>query len=90
MSKVKRSVRVTGPAGALGAAFGVELGYFQHGNLSYRGRVGPVKVPASLSGIVEAVIGFDNRPIGRSYLRPAPAEAHRSFDTSAGGLPPNT
>jgi kumamolisin len=89
-SKVKRSVRVTGPAGALGTAFGVELGYFKHGNVSYRGRVGPVKVPASLSGIVEAVIGFDNRPIGRSYLRPAATEAHRSFDTSAGGLPPNT
>ena len=89
-SKVKRSVRVTGPAGALGTAFGVELGYFKHGNVSYRGRVGPVKVPASLSGIVEAVLGFDNRPIGRSYLRPAPTEAHRSFDTSAGGLPPNT
>jgi kumamolisin len=90
VSKVKRSVRVTGPAGALGTAFGVELGYFKHGNVSYRGRVGPVKVPASLSGIVEAVIGFDNRPIGRSYLRPAATEAHRSFDTSAGGLPPNT
>ena len=89
-STVKRSVRVTGQAGALGAAFGVELGYFKHGNVSYRGRVGPVKVPASLSGIVEAVIGFDNRPIGRSYLRPAPTDAHRSFDASAGGQPPNT
>jgi kumamolisin len=89
VSQVKRSVRVTGPAGALAAAFGVELGYFQHGNATFRGRTGPVLVPFALSGIVEAVLGFDNRPIGRSYLRPTPAAA-RSFDASSAGLPPNT
>jgi kumamolisin len=92
-SAARRSVRVTGPAGELGAAFGVELGYVRHGDVTYRGRVGPVKVPASLSGIVEAVLGFDNRPIGRSYLRAAkagtvPLSAGAGGD--AGGLPPNT
>jgi kumamolisin len=69
VSTATRSVRITGPAGPLGAAFGVELGYLRHGDLTFRGRVGPVKVPASLSGVVEAVLGFDNRPVGRSYLR---------------------
>jgi kumamolisin len=90
-SAARRSVRVTGPAGELGAAFGVELGYVRHGDVTYRGRVGPVKVPASLSGIVEAVLGFDNRPIGRSYLRAAKAgTVPHSLDADAGGLPPNT
>jgi kumamolisin len=90
VSRATRSVRVTGPAGVLGAAFGVELGYVQYGDVTYRGRVGPVRVPASLSGIVEAVLGFDNRPIGRSYLRTSKAgTAHLSLDAYAEGLPPN-
>lgn len=87
-----RSVRVTGPAGALGAAFGVELGYFQRGKVTYRGRVGAVKVPAPLAGIVEAVLGFDNRPVGRSYLRrSAPGATPAALGAKkAAGLPPNT
>ena len=60
-----------------------------------------MQVPASLSGIVEAVLGFDNRPIGRSYLRAAKAgtvprslgvgaETGADANANAGGLPPNT
>ena len=49
-----------------------------------------MKIPASLSGIVEAVLGFDNRPIGRSYLRAAKAgTAQLSLDAHGGGLPAN-
>ncbi len=90
MSPATRSVRISGPAGALGAAFGVELSYVRHGDITYRGRVGPVKVPASLSGVVEAVLGFDNRLIGRSYLRAAQRQTHLALDGPSGGLPPNT
>lgn len=68
-SKAKRSVRVTGPLGTLADAFGVTLARFQHGEVTFRGQQGALKVPASLSGIIEAVLGFDNRPVGRSYLR---------------------
>ncbi len=90
-SAATRSVRVTGQAGAISSAFGVELGYFRHGRVTYRGRIGPVKVPAQLSGIVEAVLGFDNRPIGRSYLRRSMTGATPvSPDAEEGGLPPNT
>lgn len=69
VSAVKRSVRVTGPAAALAAAFGVTLAHYRHGEVTFRGREGPVQVPQHLSAIVEAVFGFDNRPIGRSYVR---------------------
>lgn len=78
VSGVRRSVRVAGPAGALARAFGVTLAHYQHGDITFRGREGPVRVPPSLSGIVEAVLGFDNRPLGRSYLR-APAEARLTW-----------
>jgi len=90
VSTATRSVRITGPAGALGGAFGVELGYLRHGDVTYRGRVGPVKVPASLSGVVEAVLGFDNRPVGRSYLRTPKAGTARVGLDAAEGLLPDT
>ena len=38
---------------------------------TYRGRVGPVWVPASLRGVVEAVHGFTDRPFAESYARRA-------------------
>lgn len=86
-SRVKRSVRVSGPAGALAAAFGVSLAHYRHGEVTFRGREGAVQVPRSLAGIVEAVLGFDNRPVGRSYLR-TPAEAtERLEETDAGSQP---
>jgi kumamolisin len=72
VSTLKRSVTVTGPAATLAEAFGVSLAHYRHGDVTFRGREGPVRVPPALSGIVEAVLGFDNRPLGRSYLR-APA-----------------
>ena len=90
VSTATRSVRITGPAGALGGAFGVELGYLRHGDVTYRGRVGPVKVPASLAGVVEAVLGFDNRPVGRSYLRTPKAGTARVGLDAAEGLLPDT
>jgi kumamolisin len=88
-STATRSVRVTGPAGALSSAFGVVLSYVRHGDITYRGRVGPVKIPASLMGVVEAVLGFDNRPVGRSYLRMSPPRTAR-LGPGATGLLPNT
>jgi kumamolisin len=90
-SRTKRSIKVTGPAGALTAAFGVDLGHFEHGGLAYRGRTGPVRIPASLAGVVEAVLGFDNRPMGRSYLRtPAGGQMKTTLaEAAARGLPAN-
>ncbi|MGH8980391.1 MAG: S53 family peptidase, partial [Acidimicrobiales bacterium] len=69
VSPVKRSVKIAGPLHALAAAFEVTLAHFQHGGVTFRGQQGAVRVPSSLSGVVEAVLGFDNRPLGRSYLR---------------------
>jgi kumamolisin len=68
-SATKRSVRLEGKSGDAMAAFGVELKVWQSLAGRYRGRTGPIYVPASLDGIVEAVFGFDNRPTGRPYAR---------------------
>src|SRR5262245_14025645 len=61
-SLAQRTVRVSGTAAAMQAAFGVKLGRFQLGTVRYRGRSGPVTVPAELAEIVTGVFGLDNRP----------------------------
>ncbi|MDQ2712889.1 MAG: protease pro-enzyme activation domain-containing protein [Acidobacteriota bacterium] len=65
----KRVVKVRGSAEALNGAFGVELGLF--GN--YTSYSGPITIPASLDGIVIAVLGLDNRPIARPRTTEASA-----------------
>ena len=64
-----RSVSVQGKIADAVAAFETELGAWEHRGVSYRGRTGPIQIPAQLNGIVEAIFGFDNRPLGRPYIR---------------------
>jgi kumamolisin len=72
-SRVKRSVLIAGKTSDAMRAFGVDLKIFEHPTKGrYRGRTGPVSVPASLHKIVEAVFGFDNRPIGRPLFKLGP------------------
>lgn len=61
----RRSVVLSGTARALGAAFGVTLEQYESNGITYRSTTGPVHVPPELAPIVEAVIGFDNRPHAR-------------------------
>ncbi len=68
-SVLKRSVLVRGTLADAMRAFGVELQIWSHHGYRYRGRTGPIHVPASLHGIIEAVFGFDNRPIGQRYCQ---------------------
>ncbi len=61
-----RTLRAEGSLAQVGKAFGVdiELRTDEHGKqyLSYQG---PLTVPAPLNGMVEAVLGLDQRPIAR-------------------------
>ena len=58
----RRSLVLSGTSASLGAAFGVTLQQYEHDGGTYRGRTGPVSVPADLAGIVEGVFGLDDRP----------------------------
>jgi len=66
----RRSVLLTGPVAAMNQAFGTELVEYAHPSGPYRGRTGPVHVPAPLAGIVEAVFGLDNRRMIRRAESP--------------------
>jgi len=84
-----RSIKLSGTADAVGRAFGVKLNRYSHGNVPYRSYEGPVSVPPELASVVEAVIGLDNRPLGRKHLRRAPTDFAISVeDLAAEAKPP--
>ena len=64
-----RTLKITGTAEACGKAFQVELGHYQCPEATYRGRTGPVYIPASLKGVIVSVHGLDNRPQAQAHFR---------------------
>jgi len=64
-----RTVVVRATAAQASAAFGVSLGRYETGGTAYRGREGAVHLPAGLVGVVQAVLGLDNRPQARTHLK---------------------
>lgn len=65
----RRTVILSGTVAAFSAAFDVELKQYEHPNGTYRGRTGPIHLPADLADVVEGVFGLDNRPQARPHFR---------------------
>ncbi len=65
----QRIVVLSGPLQAVSAAFRVQLVQYTSPRGNYRGRVGPVQIPAYLQGVVEGIFGLDNRSQARPHLR---------------------
>jgi kumamolisin len=65
----RRTVVLSGSVARFNSAFAVDLHQFEFHGGSYRGRTGPIAVPGELDGIVEAVLGLDNRPQVRPHFR---------------------
>jgi kumamolisin len=72
-NRERRTVIVEGTITQMNKAFQIELKHFVQGKNEYRGHVGPVYLPASLNGIVEALIGLDTRPLPIKHLSADPA-----------------
>ena len=69
-SAARRSVVLSGTVAQFAAAFGVELELFSHPDGgSFRGRQGPVRIPAGLQDVVEGVFGLDDRPQAAAHFR---------------------
>ncbi|MFZ3211944.1 MAG: S53 family peptidase [Terriglobales bacterium] len=68
-SAARRTVVLSGTVATMNAAFGVELKQFEHPNGTYRGRTGPVHIPAELQDTIEGVFGLDNRPQAKPHFR---------------------
>jgi kumamolisin len=70
VSGARRTVILEGSASQVTAAFDVELAEYAHPDGgSYRGRQGPIYIPANLGSVVQGVFGLDNRPAARSHIR---------------------
>lgn len=78
----RRSVVIQGTPSALNKAFAVELADYDSPRGKYRGHTGKVNVPGALAGVVETVIGLDNRPVPAQHF----STARRRNPTD----PPNT
>ncbi len=83
---VRRTVKLTGTAADVQKAFGVVLEQKTIDGVEYRVREGGIELPASLTGVVEAVLGLDNRPQAKPHFRvhkpkpkPKPSPAPSSY-----------
>jgi kumamolisin len=68
-SAVRRTIELYGTVADFSRAFNVQLGNYWYMGKSYLGRTGGISVPRELGGIVQAVLGLDNRPQARPHFR---------------------
>lgn len=73
-----RSVVLSGTIAAFSEAFGVKLEMYEHPDGVYRGRTGPLHIPAELKDVVRGVFGLDNRRFARPHLSRVHQAASRS------------
>jgi len=65
----RRTVILSGTVAQFQTAFGVQLQQYAFDGGTYRGRTGTVQLPDQLDGVVEAVLGLDNRPQAQPHFR---------------------
>jgi len=74
----RRTVVLSGSVAAMQKAFGVQLKLATVNGVTYRVREGAIQLPASLTGIVVAVLGLDNRPQAKPHFRILKGSATRA------------
>jgi kumamolisin len=65
----RRTVKLSGTIADMSTAFGVKLRRYKAGALTYRGRTGVITIPEALQGIIERVLGLDDRPTVEPHYR---------------------
>jgi kumamolisin len=75
----RRLIKVVGSVERIENALGTRLYSYRDGETRFRGREGPLHLPASVAEIVEGVFGLDTRPVAEMQLgafNPALAGGH--------------
>ncbi len=83
----RRTVILSGTVAQFCAAFAVELNHMAYPGGTYRGRTGPIHLPAEWDGVVEAVLGLDNRPQARTHFRTRPRAGNVDRGQSSAAAP---
>jgi kumamolisin len=84
----RRTVVLSGTVAQFNEAFGVDLEQFEHPSGSYRGRTGPIYLPEELTGIVQAVLGLDNRAQAKPHFRSRPSHGNVHWQASSNSFTP--
>ena len=84
----QRAVILRGTVAQVSAAFAVELRQYDHPQGRFRGRTGPVYIPAHLENIVTGVFGLDNRPQAKPHFRVRPSRGIATPKASQTGFTP--
>ncbi|HZK99382.1 MAG TPA: S53 family peptidase [Caulobacteraceae bacterium] len=71
----RRTVVLSGTVAQFNRAFDLSLRRIEHPAGTFRGRTGAIYLPEDLAGVVEAVLGLDDRPQASPHFRLAPAAA---------------
>ena len=79
----RRTIILSGTVAQFNEAFAVDLQQFEHPGGTYRGRVGAIHVPDELNGVVEAVLGLDDRPQARAHFRRHPPHGNINWRAAA-------
>lgn len=75
-SRARRTVELSGPLSAFSRAFGIRFRRYDHETRPYLTHEEPATIPRELHGLIEDVIGLDDRPI----LRPGAAAGTGTAD----------
>jgi kumamolisin len=67
VSPESSSIALSGTVTELSEAFGTKLSMYDSPTGKYRGRIGPVQVPADLASIIIGVFGLDDRHVFRPH-----------------------
>jgi len=65
--RARRTVVVHGSVATFSATFGVKFYNYELPRGLYRGYQGALRIPAAVAGIIEAIVGLDNRPVPASH-----------------------
>jgi kumamolisin len=79
----RRTMVLSGTVAQFNQAFGVNLRRFEHPNGTYRGRTGGIQVPSELAGVIQAVLGLDNRPQAGPHFRIPPGHVNVLIPSAA-------
>lgn len=82
----RRTSILSGTVAQFCAAFNVQLHRMEHAGGTYRGRTGDIRLPSGLDGIVDAVLGLDNRPQAKTHFRIRPATGNVNWHAAAGSI----
>jgi kumamolisin len=80
-----RTIKLNGTVAAMQKAFGVTLIHKTIDGITYRVREGSITLPTQLIGLVEAVLGLDNRPQAQPHFRIAGQIGDRTAQTAQAG-----